>query len=114
MSALTLPVGIGVDHAAPAAAVERRPLAFGLGETIGHGIDHGGMMAHAAMAALDLDILGAGGWLFHAALPGADAVGAAEDRCGRHRRRARQRSSEPRILFVGATATGHLVDAPGV
>src|SRR5712692_415152 len=100
MSALTLPVGIGVDHAAPAAAVERRPLSFGLRQTIGNGIDDGGMMAHAAMAAFDFDVLGAGGWLFHAALPGADAVGAAEDRRGRHWRRCRNRSSEPSILFV--------------
>src|SRR5215208_1181910 len=45
-----LPVWIRVDHSAPAAAVERRPLAFGLGETIGDRIYDGGMMAHAAMA----------------------------------------------------------------
>ena len=66
------------------------------------------------MAAFDLDVLGAGGRLFHAALPGADAVGAAEDRGGRHRRRFRQRSSEPAILFVGAAAAGHLINAPSV
>src|SRR5258708_990334 len=52
-----LPIRIGIDQAAPAAAVERRPLAFGLRETVGHRIDYGGMMAHAAMAAFDLDIL---------------------------------------------------------
>src|SRR5258707_10894811 len=113
MCALTLPVGIGVDQAAPAAAVERRPLAFGLGQTIGDGIDDGGMMANAAMAAFDLDVLGAGGWFFHAAPPSADAIGAAEDRGGRHRRCRRNRSAEPRILVVGAAAARHLVDAPG-
>src|SRR5258705_12997693 len=99
MSALTLPVGIGVDHAAPAAAVERRPLAFGLRQTIGDGIDHGGMMPHAAMAALDLDVFGTGGWLFHAALPRADAIGAGENPGGRHRGRPRNRTAEPQILF---------------
>ena len=52
--------------------------------------------------------------LFHAALPGADAVGAAEDRGGRHRRRLRQRAAETVVLFVGAAAARHLVDAPGV
>src|SRR6202795_2844569 len=72
------------------------------------------MMAHAAMAAFDLDAFGLCGGLFHAALPRADAVGAAEDRGGRHRRRARQRSTEPSILFVGAAAARHLIDAPGV
>src|SRR6266478_3146496 len=113
-AARTLPVGIGVDQAAPAAAVERRPLTFGLRQTISDGIDDGGMMAHAAMAALDLDVLGTGGWLFHAALPRADAVGAAEDRGGRHRGRCRNRSSEPQILFIGAAAARHLVDTPGV
>src|SRR5260370_29942361 len=101
MCALTLPVGIGIDEAAPAAAVERRPLAFGLGQAIGDGIDHGGMMAHAAMAALDLDVLGAGRRLFHAALPRTDAVGAAEDRGGWHPGRWRDRSPQPRVLFPG-------------
>src|SRR5258707_454019 len=72
------------------------------------------MMAHAAMAALDLDVLGAGGWLFHAALPREDAVGGAEARRGRHRGRCRNRSAEPRILFVGAAAARHLIDPPGI
>src|SRR5437764_14175227 len=114
MYQLTLRVWIGVDNASPAAAVERHPLAFRLRQTIGDGIDHGGMMAHAAMAALDLDVLGTGGWLFHAALPRADAVGAAEDRGGRHWRCCRNRSAEPQILFIGAAAARHLIDAPGV
>ena len=52
--------------------------------------------------------------LFHAALPRADAVGAAEDRGGRHRRCFRERPAEPAILFVGAAAARHLIDAPGV
>src|ERR1700738_5218997 len=38
-----LPLRIGIAHAAPAAAVERRPFAFGLGETIGYRVDRGGM-----------------------------------------------------------------------
>src|SRR5256884_9419012 len=113
-SAKRLTIRVRIDQAAPAAAVERRPLAFGLRQTIGDGIDHGGMMAHAAMAALDLDVLGTGGWLFHAALPRADAVGAAEDRGGRHWRCCRNRSAEPQILLIGAAAARHLVDAPGV
>ena len=46
---------IGINETAPAAAVERLPLPFGLGEAIGHGIDDGRMMPHAAMAAFDLD-----------------------------------------------------------
>src|SRR5260370_40230213 len=72
------------------------------------------MVGHAAMAAFDLDALGLGGGFFHAALPGADAVGAAEDRGGRHRRRLGQRPAEPRGLFVGAMAAGDLIDAPGI
>ena len=46
---------IWIDHAAPARAIERRPFAFGLRQTIGDRVDHGRMMAHAAMAAFDLD-----------------------------------------------------------
>src|SRR5487761_2421409 len=88
--ALPLPVGIGIHDAAPAAAVERLPHAFGLGETVGHGVDDGGVMTHAAMTAFDLDALGRRGGLLHAALPRADAVGATEDRGGRHRRRFRK------------------------
>src|SRR5581483_11582803 len=68
----------------------------------------------AAMAALDLDAFRLRGGLLHAALPGADAVGAAEDRGGRHRWRHRQRAAEACILLVGAAAAGHLIDAPGI
>src|SRR5258707_13009452 len=72
------------------------------------------MMAHAAMAALDLDVHGAGRWLFHAALPGADAIGASESRGGRHRGWSRNRPAEPRLLFVGAAAARHLIYPPGI
>src|SRR3954470_12047537 len=82
-----LPMRIGIDHAAPAAAVEGPPLAFLLREAVCDGKDGSRVMAHAAMAALDFDALGLRARLLHAALPGADAVGAAEDRGGRHRRR---------------------------
>src|ERR1700760_1353301 len=50
-----LPVRIGIDDRAPAGAIEWRPLPFRLCEAIGDRIDHRGMMAHTAMAALDLD-----------------------------------------------------------
>src|SRR5205814_9886018 len=76
-ASLTSAVGIGIYEAAPAAAVERRPLAFGLRQAIGHRIHRRGMMAHAAMAAFDLDAFGEGGGLFDAALPRTDAIGAA-------------------------------------
>src|SRR5689334_9555772 len=94
-----LAVRVGVDDRAPAGAVERLPLSLALGEAIGDGIDHGGVMAHPAMAAFDLDALRLRGGLLHAALPGADAVGPAEDRRGRHRWGDGQRSAEARILF---------------
>src|SRR5579871_820928 len=109
----SLPVRIGIDQAAPARAVERLPLSLGLCEAIGDRIDHGRMMAHAAMAALDLDALGDRGGFLLATLPGADAVGAAEDRRGWHWRRFRQRPAET-VVLLGAAAAGHLIDAPGV
>src|SRR6266851_7979392 len=108
------PGGIGIDQTAPAVAIERRPFALGLRQSIGDRVNGCGMMAHAAMAAFDLDAFGLRGALFHAALPRADAVGAAEDRRGRYRRRARQRSTEPSVLFVGAPAARHLIDPPGI
>src|SRR3954447_19755592 len=109
-----LPMRVGIDHAAPAAAVEGPPAAFLLRKAISHREDSSRMMAHAAMATLDLDALGLRARLLHAALPGADAVGAAEDRRGRHRRRPRQRAAETMIFFLGTTAARHFVDAPGV
>src|SRR6185437_8118341 len=114
VSKTSLPVRIRIYHAAPAGAVERLPLAFSLREAIGHRIDHGGMMTHAAMAAFDFDAFRLRGGFFHAALPRADTVGAAEDRGGRHRRRFRQRATEAAIFLVGAAAAGQLIDAPGV
>src|ERR1700704_2336218 len=39
---------------------------------------------------------------------------AAKDRRGRPRRRARKPPAEPRILFIGAAAARHLIDAPGI
>src|ERR1700712_4506243 len=74
-----LPRRIRIHQAAPSAAIERLPLAFGLRQPISHRIDHGGMMTHAAMAAFDLDAFGGRRSLFHAALPGTDTVGAAGD-----------------------------------
>src|SRR5436305_13374743 len=78
--ARALPVWIGEDDTAPARAVERLPRPFALRQTIGDRIDHGRMMTHAAMAAFDLDTLGGRRCFLDAALPGAGAVGAAEDR----------------------------------
>src|SRR5881275_3218818 len=104
---------IGIDHATPAAAVERPPLAFLLREAVSHRVDSGGMMPHAAMAALDLDALGLRARLLHAALPGADAVGAAEDRRGRHRRRNGEIAAGMRIAGKGAAERDHLAHAVG-
>src|SRR4030081_3379038 len=108
------PGGIGIAQAAPAAAIERRPLTFRLRQTLGHRVDDSGVMAHAAMAAFDLDGLGPGGRLFHAPPPRGGAVCVAEERRRRYRRRARKPPAEPRILFIGAAAARHLIDAPGI
>src|SRR5690348_4038071 len=109
-----LSVRIGIHHRAPAGTVEWLPLAFALREAVGDRVDHGGVMTHAAMAAFDLDAFGLRRGLLNAALPGANAVGAAEDRGGRHRWRDGERSAEARILLVGAAAARDLVDAPGI
>src|SRR5947209_6389235 len=85
-----------------------------LRKAIGHGVDHGRMMRHAAMAAFDLDALGLDGGLFHAALPGTDAVGTAEDRGGRHRWRLGEPPAEARVLLIGAAAAGEFINAPGI
>ena len=71
-------------------------------------------MAHAAMAAFDLDAFGPRGGLLHAALPGADPVGSAEDRRRWHRRRFGQRPAEAMVLLRGAAAARHLIDSPGI
>ena len=53
---------------APAsAAVEFLPLAFGLGQAVGDGVDRRRMMAEAAVAAMDLDVLDLGPVLVQAA-----------------------------------------------
>src|SRR5581483_1516560 len=105
---------IGIDEAAPAAAIKRRPLDLRLSQAIGDRIDGSRMMPHAAMTAFDLDAFGGRGSLFHANLPGTDSVGAAEDRGGRHRRWFRQRPAETKVLFAGTVAAHHFIDAPGV
>src|ERR1700749_3272750 len=113
-SDLRLPVRIGIDQATPARAIERLPRTFALREAIGHRIDDSRIMAHAAMAAFDLNAFGDGRRLFHAALPGADPVGAAEDGGGRHRRRLGERNAEARIFLVGAAAACPFIDAAGI
>src|SRR5580704_6975884 len=108
------PTPIRKHEALPAGAVELLPLAFGLGQPVGDGIDGGRMMAEPAMAAVDLDILDLGALLVDAGLPGADAVGAAEDRGGRHRRRLAERPGEVLVAVLDPLAGGELVDLPGV
>src|SRR5579872_1388695 len=105
---------IGINEAAPAVAVKWLPPAFRLRQAIGDRVDDGRMVAHAAMAAFDLDAFGSRGGLFHAALPGADPVGAAEDRGRRHWRWFRQRAAETMIFFACRTAAHRLIDTPGV
>src|SRR6188472_635941 len=63
--------------------IEFLPRTFRLGETVGHGVDGRRMMAQPAMAALHLDVLHLRAVLVETRLPGADAIGAAEDRGGR-------------------------------
>ena len=55
--AADLPMRVRINHAPPAASIERRPFALSLRQAVGHRIDGGGVMAHAAMAALDFDAL---------------------------------------------------------
>src|ERR1700730_2788822 len=100
------------SQSAPAAAIEFLPVSLGLGEAVGDGIDGRRMMAEAAMAAVDLDVLARRGVLVETGLPRADAVAAAEDRGGRHGRRLDQRIEQ--FLIVDLAARHHLVGAPGV
>ena len=51
------PTPVGIDQALPARAVELLPLALGLGQPVGDGVDGGRMVAEPAMAAVDLDVL---------------------------------------------------------
>src|SRR5216683_5664619 len=108
------PPPIREDETLPAGTVELLPLALGLGQPVGHGIDGGRMVAEPAMAAVDLDVLDLGALLVDAGLPGADAVGAAEDRGGRHRRRLAERPGDVLVAVVDPLAGGELVDLPGV
>src|ERR1700687_1049256 len=71
------------------------------------------MMATAAVAAIDFDVLALRTVLVEARLPGADAVAAAEDRGGRHRRRAGQRAAE-RIVLFDLAAARQFIGTPGV
>src|SRR4029450_6063496 len=107
----TLP--IRKDEMAPAsAAVEFLPGPLGLGEPVGDGVDDGRMMAEAAVAAIDLDVLGLEPVLVQAGLPGADAVRSAVDGGGWHRRRRSQRI-EHGLVFDPAAAHD-LIGAPGI
>ena len=63
-----------------AEAIEFLPLAFGLGQPVGDGVDGGRMMTEAAMTAFDLDVLDLWPLSLDAALPGTYAVRPAEDR----------------------------------
>src|SRR5882724_7784889 len=94
------PAPVGIDQALPARAVEPLPLALGLGQAIGDGVDGGRMVAEAAMAAIDLDVLDLPVLVVDAGLPGADAVRAAEDRGGRHGRRLRQGTRHMMVAVV--------------
>src|SRR5713101_5777933 len=101
------------DDMAPAtAAVELLPGALRLGEAVGDGVDDRRMMAEAAVAAIDLDVLGLGAVSVQASLPGADAVGAAEDGGRRHGRRLDQRIDQ--IVVFDLAAARDLIGAPGV
>src|SRR6185369_9145817 len=80
-------VRVGIDEAAQAAAVEALPLSLRLGEPVGDRIEHERVVAEAAMAAFDLDALRGRPRALETALPGDDAVAAAEDRSRRHRGR---------------------------
>src|SRR5216684_5130316 len=99
------------DDMAPAtAAVELLPGALRLGEAVSDGVDDRRMMAEAAVAAIDLDVLGLGPVLVQAGLPGADAIGTAEDGSRRHGRRVDQ--SVKQILLFNLAATHDLIGAP--
>src|SRR6266851_6748072 len=100
------------DEMAPATAVEFLPRALRLSEAVGDGVDCRRMMAEAAVAAIDLDVLDLGPVFVQAGLPGADAVGAAEDGGRRHGRCLDQRIKQ--ILVFDLAAARDLIGAPGV
>src|SRR6185437_13414012 len=93
-------VRIGIDEAAQSAAIERSPAPFGLGEAVGDRVERDRVVTEAAMAALDLDVLGVRTLALETSLPRDDAVAAAEDRGRRHRWRR-----------LHAFAAGVVVDA---
>src|SRR5260370_14878880 len=112
---ITLPVcersrtpPIRKGNVAPATVtVEFLPGALRLGEPVSDGVDSRWVMAEAAVAAIDLDVLGLGPVLVQAALPGADAIGTAEEGGCRHRRQLGQRFK--RILVFGLAAPWNLI-----
>src|SRR5216684_3757271 len=101
------------DDMAPAtAAVEFLPGALRLGEAISDGVDDRRVMAEAAVAAIDLDVLDLGPVSVQAGLPGADAIGTAEDGGRRHGRRLGQRIKQ--VLLFDLAAAHDLIGAPGI
>src|SRR5260370_20411484 len=72
------------------------------------------MVAEPAMAGVGLDVLDLGALLVDAGLPGADAVGAAEDRGGRHWRRFGERPGNMPVWILDTPARGGFVHFPGV
>src|ERR1700677_3736537 len=113
-AAQSLSSRIWVDQRAPAAAVERLPRSFGLGEAVGDGVDSGGVMAEPAMAPFNLDVLCQRAGTLDAPPPGADTARPTEDRGGRDRRRLGERGAKVAAAVVGALAAGHLIDSPRV
>src|SRR5689334_13970488 len=96
----------------PAAAIEFLPGALWLGEAVGDGKDDGRMMTEPIVTAIDLDVLGQWLVLVQAGLPGADAVGAAEDGGGRDGRRLNQRVQP--ILIFDLAAAYQFVSSPSI
>src|SRR5437867_2688827 len=97
---------------APATSVEFLPSTLRLSKTVGNGVDHRRMMAEAAVAAIDFDVLDLGAVFVQAGLPGAYAIAAAEDGGRRHGRRLDQRIEQ--ILVLDLAAAHDFVRAPSV
>src|SRR5258705_2195477 len=97
---------------APSLAMERLPAPLALAQPVGDRIPRDRVHTHADMARGDLDALGEIAALLHAARPRDDAVGAAEDRRGRNRRRLAHAGELPRI--VERMAARELVHAPRI
>src|SRR5438270_3587445 len=95
----------------PALAIELLPSAFRLREPVSDGVNDRRMRTEADVACLNLYVLRLGRLPFHAALPRHNAIGAAENRGGRNRRRGRK----PAVIHaVDAFTACELVDAPRV